>query len=168
MQGKVHNIISWFLNRNSTSQKEVTWNIPGDEREEPTNKNTLPSATVIQIWWRNQKLYRQEKILRKFSTTKENLETNAKGKDPDAGKDLKQEEKGRQRMRRLDDISNSMDMSLNKRQWWIGKLAGCSPWGHKELDTTEWLIWTERSLSSQETKEKEKTCKIKPKQLRKW
>ena len=24
-----------------------------------------------------------------------------------------------------------------------GSLACCSPWGHKELDTTEWLNWTE-------------------------
>ena len=25
--------------------------------------------------------------------------------------------------------------------WWTGSLAYCSPWGHKELDTTEWLNW---------------------------
>ena len=36
------------------------------------------------------------------------------GKDPDAGKDRRQEEKGRQRTRWLDDITDSMDMSLNK------------------------------------------------------
>ena len=34
------------------------------------------------------------------------------GKDPDAGKDWGQEEKGRQRMRWLDGIINSMDMGL--------------------------------------------------------
>ena len=27
-----------------------------------------------------------------------------------------------------------------------GSLACCSPWGHKESDTTEWLNWTERKL----------------------
>ena len=28
--------------------------------------------------------------------------------------------------------------------WWrTGSLAYCSPWGHKESDTTEWLNWTE-------------------------
>ena len=26
--------------------------------------------------------------------------------------------------------------------WWIGSLACCSPWGCKELDTTDWLNWT--------------------------
>ena len=42
-------------------------------------------------------------------------------------------------MRWLDGIINSMDMSLNKL--WdvegLGSLGRCSPWGHKESDTTE-------------------------------
>ena len=36
------------------------------------------------------------------------------GKDPDDGKDWEQEEKGMQRMRRLEGITDSMDMSLSK------------------------------------------------------
>ena len=49
----------------------------------------------------------------------------------------------RQKMRWLDGLSDSMDMSLSKfcgdgkgRQ---GSLACCSPWGFKESDTTEQL-----------------------------
>ena len=38
------------------------------------------------------------------------------GKDPDVEKDWGQEEKGQQRMRQLDDTTNSMDVSLSKLQ----------------------------------------------------
>ena len=56
---------------------------------------------------------------------------------------------GRQRMRWLDVITDSMDMSLLlKKAPGIrdgqGSLACCSPWGRKESDMTEWLIWTDR------------------------
>ena len=46
--------------------------------------------------------------------------------------------KGQQRMRWLDGITDSMDMSLSPRAGdGQGALVCCSPWGCKELDTTE-------------------------------
>ena len=51
--------------------------------------------------------------------------------------------RGRQRMRWLDGITNSVDMSLGKLRELAmdreGSLACCSPWGRRELDITGWL-----------------------------
>ena len=48
------------------------------------------------------------------------------------------EERGWQRMRWLDGITNCMDMSLSKLQEMVEDRACCSLWGGKESDTTEW------------------------------
>ena len=49
--------------------------------------------------------------------------------------------RGRQRMRWLDGIADSMDMSLSRLQELVmdRKPGVCSPWGRKELDMTERL-----------------------------
>ena len=50
--------------------------------------------------------------------------------------------RGQQRMRWLHGIANSVDMSLSKFQESVKDREAwpcCSPWGHKESDTTEWL-----------------------------
>ena len=54
--------------------------------------------------------------------------------------------RGQQRVKWLDGITNSMDMSLGKlwelvmdREAWsmgLQSMECCSPWGHKESDTT--------------------------------
>ena len=50
--------------------------------------------------------------------------------------------RGWQRMRSLDSIADSMDMSLSKF-WELRSQVCCSPWGCKESDITEWLNWTD-------------------------
>ena len=67
-------------------------------------------------------------------------------KDPDAGKDWKREEKGTTEdelvgwHHRLDGHEFEWTPGVGDGQ---GSLACCSPWGCKELDTTEGLNWTE-------------------------
>ena len=63
---------------------------------------------------------------------------------PDAGKDWRQE-KGMTEMRWLDGIrleGHEFEQVLGVGDG-QGRLACCSPWGHKESDTTECLKWTE-------------------------
>ena len=67
-------------------------------------------------------------------------------KDPDAGKDWRQEEKGTTEdemvgcHQLLDGHGLAWNPGVGDGQ---GGLACCSSWGHKESDTTEWLNWTE-------------------------
>ena len=51
--------------------------------------------------------------------------------------------RGWQRMRWLDSITELIGMILSKPGscWWTGKPGMLSPWGHWELDMTEWLNW---------------------------
>ena len=63
-------------------------------------------------------------------------------KDPGAGKDWGGRRRGQQRRRWLDGITDSMNIVGDGQ----GGLACCSPWNHKELDTTEQQNWTDASV----------------------
>ena len=68
------------------------------------------------------------------------------GKDPDAGKNWKQEEKGMTEdgmvgwHHRLD--RHEFEWTLGIGDEW-GSLVCCSLWGLKKLDRTQWLNWTD-------------------------
>jgi len=70
------------------------------------------------------------------------IKTHSSGKDPDAGEDWRQEEKGV----REDEMvgwhhwlnGHEFEQTLGDSEGW-GSLARCSPWGLKESDTTEQL-----------------------------
>ena len=68
------------------------------------------------------------------------------GKDSDAGRDWGQEEKGMTK----DEMAGWHHWLDGPESEWIlgvgdeqGGLVCCDSWGRKELDTTEWLNWTE-------------------------
>ena len=71
-------------------------------------------------------------------------------KDPDAGKDWRQEEKGMTEDEMvgwhhwLSGHESELAAGVDDGQ---GGLACCSPWGCKEFDTTEQLNWTELWLA---------------------
>ena len=69
------------------------------------------------------------------------------GKDPDAGKDWRQEEKGTTE----DKMALSTQWTwvwVSSRSWWWTRKLGVLP-SHKESDMTEQLNWTELKSSSQ-------------------
>ena len=75
-------------------------------------------------------------------------------KDPDSGKNWRQEEKGT-----TEDEMFGWHHQINRREfeWTLGVgdgqegLACCGPWGHKESEMTEQLNWTEPPPSHKDT-----------------
>ena len=76
------------------------------------------------------------------------------GKYSDVGKHWRQEEKGTTGDEMvlwhywLDGHEFEQALRVGEGQ---GSLACCSPWGHKKLDTTEWLNWTEMKFNTSST-----------------
>ena len=79
------------------------------------------------------------------------------GKDPDAVKNWGQEEK-----RVTEDEMFGWHHRLNGHEFeqflgdseGQGSLSSCSPWGHKELDKTEWLSNKKKKVKENLSKEK--------------
>ena len=73
LQGNSHEALSWIFSRNLQARREL-YNIFKEKKEEELQLR-VPDKAFIQIWWRNQKFYKQAKA----STTKAALEWNVKG-----------------------------------------------------------------------------------------
>ena len=94
--------------------------------------------------------YSLEGLMLKLKLQYFGVSSNAKNwliwKGPDAGKDWRQEEKGTTEdemvgwHHRLDGHEFEQASGVGDGQ---GSLPCCSPWGHKESDTTEQLNWTD-------------------------
>ena len=86
-------------------------------------------------------------------------------KDPDSEKDWRQEDKGM-----MEDKMAEWHHWLNGQEFeqasgddeGQGSLALCSPWGHKELDTTEWLNNNINPHTHSSVWGKQKTLNMKP------
>ena len=89
------------------------------------------------------------------------------GKDPDAGRDWGQEEKGTTEdevagwQHQLDGCEFEWTPGVSDGQ---GGLTCCDSWGCKESDTTEWLNWTELKGTAKEGKVFQVTDTMRPSQ----
>ena len=93
------------------------------------------------------------------------------GKDPDAGKDWRLEEKGTKEdemvgwHHQLDGHESEQALGVGEGQ---GSLACCSPWGRKKSDKTGWLNWTEFIRNSHLASGKESACQCRRLEFDPW
>ena len=86
--------------------------------------------------------YSLEELMQKLQYFGHLMQRTDIGKDPDAGQDWRQEEKGttEDEMVGWHHQLSGHEFEQAPGKWWkTGSLAYCSPWGRRESDTTEWL-----------------------------
>ena len=126
----------------------------GISRQENWNELSLPSPGDLpdpRIKPMSLALQADSLLLSPWRSPWHTIGTQLSGKDPDAGKDWRQEEKGTTEdemvgwHHRLDGHEFEQALRVGDGQ---GALAYCSPWDHKRSDMTELLNWTELNWDS--------------------
>ena len=134
-------VSSVFLGYPPGLRIKLTWDRWTGEKSNKNFNNTYPWVKDMYTGRTNAEAQAQAPIL--WPSDVKNWRI---GKDPDAGKNWRQEEKGM-----------TEDEMVGWHHWLNGhefeqtlgdseeqkSLACCSPWGHKELDVTEQLNWTD-------------------------
>ena len=108
-------------------------------------EKTLESPRGNQPWYLLEGLMRKPK-LQYFGHLRQSQSTWLMRKDPDAGKDWRQEEKGT-----TEDEMVGWHHWLDRHEFeqapgvgdGQGSLVCCNPWGQEKSDMTVWLNWTE-------------------------